>query len=65
MCDVAAVAKQEHFAYSRWALAQPPLPTAEEGHWLDEAAKAIERDDVPMIRTAAHSGFVRLAAPCP
>ena len=62
VCDIAAVAKDEHFEYAHWPLAQPPPPSREEQAWLDEAADAVERENFPTILNAAKTGFVRLAA---
>ena len=65
VCDVAALAKDEHFSYTHWPLAHHPLPTSKEAIWLDEAATAVEREELPTVRTTAATGFVRLREDCP
>lgn len=65
VCDVAALAKDEHFAYARWPVAHQPQPAVEEEHWLDEAAAATAQGDIPRMRAAAATGFVRLSEDCP
>jgi hypothetical protein len=64
VCDVAALAKDEHLAYVRWPLARQPLATHEEELWLDEAAAASANDHIPAILAAAGTGFDRLSEDC-